>query len=1296
MTSDSLLEITDKDIRELSDEQLQTLVARLCEAELSSFHLSPKGVTWGGDLKAPDGGIDVRVEASEGLSEHSFIPRPMTGFQVKATTMPKSKIKKEMCPRGNLRESIKELANLRGAYIIVSGHDSHADTELKQRQDAMRSAISGLKNASDLKTDFYDSNRVATWVRSHPAIVLWVRSKLGKSLHGWRGYENWSNPRHNEQGRYFQDEHVRFFWNSSSGASVIDQNSLPVIDGINKMRALLATPRSSVRLVGLSGTGKTRLAQSLFDEDIGSKPLNRHGVYYADAGQNLYPDPLSFARQIIALGKPAVLVIDNCSTQLHRNLTQEVSRSESQFSLLTIEYDIREDQPEETNVFRLYEASEQVIKQIIKANYQNISDVDIESIAKFSGGNSRIAIALADSIQRQGSISHLNSEELFERLFWQHHDVDTRLLRAAEVLSLVYSYDTDDTEAELEFLADLAEMSLRELSRYAAILKERGLLQERGQWQAVLPHAIANRLATRALSKTRKVEVEFKNSGSERLLLSFSRRLSYLHDSPQAQKIASGWLDEGLLSNLAHLDRSKIRLLSNIAPVVPEKVLEAVEIAARQDKTGEFLSYKNRHHTTLVKILRLIAYDASLFERSIDLMCRFAISESIEAPNQHKDMKDQVSSLFFLAYSGTLATPEQRREIIQKLTFSKTLEESQLGVEMLHSALSFKFRISPNSFEFGAHSRNYGAEPKNHEDAQNWFRLFVDLAAEIATSRSLVAKQAKLLLAEQFVELWIKAKIHDTLESAVKQVSQEAIWPEVWLAIQEVILSFQYKRITPPPKDEAIAIARLEKLEASIRPHDLEGWHTNPEELVRLCVFVDERHQHKLARVLEVKFQADDDTLSAIRIFARQLGKQLAQEPTTPKGLLKELLSADAYAHFLFDLGYGLASQDLKLPEIWQEMAQQLSLVEESKRNYNLLYGFVSALSERNSDVLESLLDDAVEDETLAIAFPILQAEAGVDAAGIDRLIRSLNRTDISIIRYEKIASLTYLDEIGEKHLQELINSVLGREDGFFLAFGILEIIVRGDKIGEARFLRNGFLSLGKQLLEKYQFASTNQSSIYLSDYPLYRVISASLYKDHQAVKIFCEKMAKAIASGIIDAYSYPKVLNTLFSIQQEVFLDVFLGGKDGNLLQYSPTASWGSEFDPVPASTQETITAVISWAQNYPEIRYPSLASAIKPFEVKGGGAPTWTTLAQEIISNTPQPILPETLDKLEVSIEPLSWTGNRSEILEERSVLVKSLTNHQNDIVASWAREREQTWTAAIEKEREKERQMSERFEW
>ena len=122
-----LLEILGDDIARLNDADLRTLVGLLCEADYRRAGRSTRGITWGGNQDAGDGGLDVVVRDEVPPPANSFVPRSITGFQVKKPDMPKAKILNEMRKKGVLREEIRRLIDTKGAYIIVSSSGSTSD-----------------------------------------------------------------------------------------------------------------------------------------------------------------------------------------------------------------------------------------------------------------------------------------------------------------------------------------------------------------------------------------------------------------------------------------------------------------------------------------------------------------------------------------------------------------------------------------------------------------------------------------------------------------------------------------------------------------------------------------------------------------------------------------------------------------------------------------------------------------------------------------------------------------------------------------------------------------------------------------------------------------------------------------------------------------------------------------------------------------------------------------------------------------------------------------------------------------
>src|ERR1700749_4235692 len=101
-----MFEISGDDIANLGDADLRTLVVRLALAEIRANGKPSSCVTAGGDQDAADGGLDVRVECPSDFLSPDFVPRRLTGFQVKKPDMPASAIRNEMRPNGILRDVI--------------------------------------------------------------------------------------------------------------------------------------------------------------------------------------------------------------------------------------------------------------------------------------------------------------------------------------------------------------------------------------------------------------------------------------------------------------------------------------------------------------------------------------------------------------------------------------------------------------------------------------------------------------------------------------------------------------------------------------------------------------------------------------------------------------------------------------------------------------------------------------------------------------------------------------------------------------------------------------------------------------------------------------------------------------------------------------------------------------------------------------------------------------------------------------------------------------------------------------
>lgn len=1277
-----MLEITGEHIQKLNDSDLRSLIGLLSEAELKSQNIPAAGVKWGGDQRAADGGIDVKVEILTPPHKDGYIPKAVTGFQVKTPDMPRSEILKEMKPNDELRDSIRELVDIGGAYIIVSSNGSTSETALNDRKEAMRVALQNIDEPENLHVDFYDRTRIASWVRSHPALILWVRKKIAEPIQGWEPYANWSNAKGGLEEEYIIDDQIRLFDGTSS---VARDSGLEGVEMINKLRSQLSRPSNSVRLVGLSGVGKTRLVQALFDCRIGEMPLNALQVFYADIGRKPLPDPQKLAEQIIALRTRAILVVDNCSPELHRLLNNICTSPESLISLITVEYDVRDDQPDETQVFRLEPASNDLIEKMVRQRFNHINQVDARTIAEFSGGNSRIAIALSETIKKDETLADLKDEELFKRLFYQRNDPNNQLLRTAEICSLVYSFDSrakEEFNKEMLLLSEFAGRTLVELHRDIAELKRRQLVQQRNYWKAVLPHAVANRLAKKALENI-PIEIileAFEKPENERLLISLSKRLGYLHDSEIAIQIAEKWLSEdGLIGSIEKLDDQGLSILKNIAPVKPEVTLHAIERAAESENGRHFTSRENRNYVELTRLLCTLSYDSELFERSVELLIRFAISEN-EDENMNS-IRNQLKSLFLIKLSGTHATAEQRLNIIRKLLSSDSENVNQLGFELLRSAFQTSHFVSSNQFAFGARSRDAGFWPQNKKEVLEWYRLFFDFTIDLAMSAEPIAEKAKVLIAENFRGLWMNIGLHDELEEATERILGKGSWSEGWVGIRK-ILRFDCKNMSEEP------LSRLKILESKSKPSALL-------DKARLYAFSKYGSSLYLPySVNEEKIENESDRYRLTEKEAKSVGKEVAQKEEILIELLPELVQKKGA--WSFNFGQGLAEGISDSEDLWKRFKEHLEATDAGNHNYQIARGFLYELSKNDPEKSNKLLDDAVDDDTFGSVFPKLQTSVIIDAQGVRRLLNSLQLGRAPIHLFENLANGRAHESIDDDALSELLEAISKKQNGVQVAIEILHMRFFGIRQGEYKPAEK-ILELGRELLNKIKL-DRSHNRIRSEDHTLSEIIKVCFNGENtkDAAQIFCERIAKAITDHNIFVHDFSSVYEALIQEHPIVFLDSFFGeNSDSNVSRLVGS----NEFreDPLTKIDNETL---IEWCEVNPAQRYLIMAKAVIPFKKNKGTANyEWTDLAINIMNNCPEPS--KVLNIFKSRLYQSSMTPPLSSILQSRLPLISDLKGHENPKISEWAYNAEMAFEKGIslervrEKEREKYRDESYGFE-
>lgn len=651
-------------------------------------------------------------------------------------------------------------------------------------------------------------------------------------LQGWQRFDDWSNTKASIEEPYFVDNDIKVITPQN-----INNSELNVVDGINAIRDKLSNGGASVRFVGLSGVGKTRFAQALFDDRIGENNLDVKDVWYCDVGDSPNPAPEHFIEELKLKNKPFILIVDNCGQDTHANLTKKVQSTE--ISLLTIEYDVKDDLPERTDVYKLQPNSTDIIQKVIERHYPDVNDINRRKIADFSGGNYRLALAIASNIEKTDNLALLTDSELFERLFWQKGRQNEELFKIAKNFALVYSFNIEDSgeeNSELDFLSNFARVDSDTAIEAIEMLKSKDIVQQRGVWRAILPHALANHLAKELIS-TRLVNQldKLTKSMPERLQRSFIKRLSYFHDLPKIKDLVTLWFsNEGFLGekiltgNYDAQDLVKIRLLSQISE---DQLLNLFEKKHHLDPN--FLTRNNSSFIEISQLIRTLAYQEHNFEKAFHLLVYFAKDEKENEKNN--SIMDLLTSLFRLHTSETLANLEQKKEILTTLQANE--ENLPILLSCLSKALNFhEYGYLIRGSNESGKSSDYGYQPKTYGEIWSWAKFLLGILNEL--DQQGVVQARKIFVNNLKGIIWTCGKV-DFVKEYLENFSERSYFSEAHTQILNIIKFNENELKSNAPE----LLSDLINLKQSLRP--TKG---NLTELIKSYILVSDHDLYKMTK----------------------------------------------------------------------------------------------------------------------------------------------------------------------------------------------------------------------------------------------------------------------------------------------------------------------------------------------------------------------------------------------------------------------------------------------------------------
>ncbi|MEI7337697.1 MULTISPECIES: hypothetical protein [Pectobacterium] len=1249
----AIFDIEKDELLRLSDSQLEELIARLAEAEVAMHGHSPACVNWSGSITAPDGGIDIHVQVPVDQLKAGFLVRPDTVFQAKKHKMPKAAIEREMGTGKALSPIISEQARKQGSYVIVSLGDDCSPSGKADRLKAMRDAVKDDPNKKNLHLDFYGRSKLIQWLRQHPSVMLWVKGKLGQGYSGWQPYGAWSNPPQGVTDNLISAPGVTITLPSGKG------QKLKIDEAISPMRALIRSTNKAVRITGLSGVGKTRIVQALFDETVGTDALDRTVAIYVDTGSEPVPSATAMLDKLIAEGRRAIMILDNCPSELHASLASKVSAAGKEVSLITIEYDIRDDKPQTTEVIHIETDGPEVAEQLLLCRFPSIGQNNARRIAEFSDGNARVALAIAERGEEGESLALLSDAQLFNRLFEQRNHPDGNLREQAEILSLVYSFSVSSTDAatgELEILGALLGYSKIQLFKAVTKLMERHVVQKRAHWRAILPHAIANKLAASALNSIPidQLRKTFEAPDRERLLMSFSHRLGLLHDHPVAKEIVEAWLQpEGMLGRIAELNDISSRILRYIGPVAPEALLNRIEaVLSSSDFKGMEPGY-NPQRRSILRLLHLMAYEPNAFERCARLLIRMAEDE---ADNNDLDSARNMVPRFFQAYlSGTHASLSQRIALMNECIASSIIRRRSLGFKMLSTALDGPRWSGFGGNEFGARPRDYGYEP-NYDELVEWRSAFIDVVIQLAASGDPeLGRPARSILADKFRGIWFQEAMRDKLVDAARTLNAYSPWEEGWKAVRSTIY-FDYTKHSDGDDVEPVP-DNLAALEKELEPIEL---------IPTIKTYVLSTNHDYWA--LDADFDHEDTnryTAARKRLEdkAFQLGRDFALSDHVLEELGSDLFSMGGMPYrAVFGRGLARGAHDLRVG--WQRLVEQIEKQPDANKDFGVIGGFIEEVDSVDPSLAQKFLDQCAQHPELRQVLVGLHPWAKFTVNDLDRCMKHLDDPDIRPFMYEPILWRDQYANLPRVLLLDLAKRLLNKVSGDDVILDALSMKLHG-KDESTDTLGADFRLIGlAAAIQRIQNSDRDQGGTI--DYRMEQVIDAALRFDgNEAKKI---EWLDTILSVIDEHYGYVsgfhKTIATTAASMPEAFLNrIFEGTEEQRQRRQFFIGRGGLRTYPL---AKINTSVLIAWchARNDPFI-WPVVAGGVTLWSKNGEqSALTIHETAIELLEASPEPLA--VLESFAERITPSSCTGSLANIMQARSRVISTLSKHERPDIA------------------------------
>lgn len=1046
-------------------------------------------------------------------------------------------------------------------------------------------------------------------------------------------------------------------WEKSSSFVTSYIRNAKINEIITQIQSEVIIEKNAIRIVGLSGLGKTRLVYEALKDQETIKPC----VLYCDVSQHLAS--LKQQLEINYNNKRNIIIADNCSFETHKDLIEIISRTDSKLSLITIDF---EPQVSGNNKVILVDNKMfiDVTESILNQRYLGYLDSrEIKRIANFADGFPQMAVLFAEaSLSENGDLSNFLDEDVLKKLVWGRVEKDSEAFMVLKTCSIFLSLGMKEgSESEGKYVAEkICKISWEKFYRACTFFIQRGIIEPRGNRIVVKPPPLAVSLAGAWWKEFPSSEIQtlLEEVTKHNLSQQMCDRLAMLGHIEEAKEVVAKLCgDNGFFRNAEVLNSDLgSRLFRSLVEANPEVTLNVlVHIYAGKPK--EFLFKVDKGRRNLIWSLEKLCFNKNTFSLAAKLLLAFAVSENEKWSN---NATSQFLQLFRLRLAGTAASLKDRIEII-KFGLSQTDNDyKKICIEAMGRGLIV-----------GGFQRMMGAENRGIEKP---FEDNVPFKSEVIEYWDYIVNTlTEIILNNDINKEIAKAELIKGLPSIVKEGESELIisslnriiqtngtnWPE---ALSNIELILQRGFINDSERDI------LNDLKVKLTPKDLLGRFS---QIIAKPVWE-----------LLVKDQ-DGNYIDKQKIKAEEFAVELIQtdiniDELYPYFYKGELLQGANFGRKLAELitdPYDFTSKSIVA----------LKSITKGERNPEVLGGFFSGLKDRK--IIRDLMEVIMKEEEICEYSYYLTRASNPQFEDIVNLFplfeREKHKAEVFLtFKYGRALDNLNTDEvkiIGKKLAENGI-------DGKWVALALTSqyCTLNEQKFGEfVPFLKeiisseNLLIFDGKRIIDGYTWQVTNERLLKINYDKIFLATilghivefcseksfnySNDVYLKNLLLSVFDSHFEDAwpiISKGLIDTpYSY-------------LHLKFLLGSQNGN---------WGN--DGVLFRNANGFPIMLAWCKANKSIAAERLIEMV-PIEIEIDGKIDWHPLTKSLIDEFGEN--EAFLSRLGNNMASYGVTGSSVPYLTSIKILLGKLLDHPSLKVREWAAKNVSYYEKLIKEER------------